>query len=147
MFESASGRESVGDAGEGDSGGSQDLGQIIGRGLAFHIGAEGEDDFHAAAVFHAPHQRGNFEVFGGNAVERREFSAKAMVAALERAGSFQRDHIGRLFNDAKDGVVAFRIVADIAAFAGGEEAAGREMRENIAYSRKLGTILSGSKKK
>ena len=31
--------------------------------------------------------------------------------------------------------------------AGGEEAAGREMRENIAYSRKLGTILSGSKKK
>jgi len=31
--------------------------------------------------------------------------------------------------------------------AGGEEAAGREMRENIAYSRRLGTILSGSKKK
>lgn len=31
--------------------------------------------------------------------------------------------------------------------AGGEEAAGRAMRENIAYSRKLGTILSGSKKK
>jgi hypothetical protein len=31
--------------------------------------------------------------------------------------------------------------------AGGEEAAGREMRENIAFSRKLGTILSGSKKK
>jgi len=31
--------------------------------------------------------------------------------------------------------------------AGGEEAAGREMRENIQYSRRLGTILSGSKKK
>jgi len=30
--------------------------------------------------------------------------------------------------------------------AGGEEAAGREMRENIAYSRKLGTILSSKKK-
>jgi hypothetical protein len=29
---------------------------------------------------------------------------------------------------------------------GGEEAAGREMRENIAYSRKLGTILSSKKK-
>jgi hypothetical protein len=30
--------------------------------------------------------------------------------------------------------------------AGGEEAAGREMRENIAYSRRLGTILSSKKK-
>lgn len=30
---------------------------------------------------------------------------------------------------------------------GGEEAAGREMRENIAYSRKLGTMLSQPKKK
>jgi len=29
---------------------------------------------------------------------------------------------------------------------GGEEAAGREMRENIAYSRRLGTILSSKKK-
>lgn len=32
------------------------------------------------------------------------------------------------------------------ASAGGEEAAGRAMRENIAYSRKLGTILSSKKK-
>jgi len=32
------------------------------------------------------------------------------------------------------------------ASAGGEEAAGREMRENIAYSRRLGTILSSKKK-
>ena len=33
------------------------------------------------------------------------------------------------------------------ASAGGAEAAGREMRENIAYSRKLGTMLSQPKKK
>ena len=32
------------------------------------------------------------------------------------------------------------------ASAGGEEAAGRAMRENIAYSRRLGTILSSKKK-
>ena len=32
------------------------------------------------------------------------------------------------------------------ASAGGEEAAGRAMRENVAYSRRLGTILSSKKK-
>jgi len=73
------------------------------------------------ALIDAFHQRWDMEIFWGNPIQRRELPAKAVVKSFERAGSFQRNDICRLLDDAEHGGIAPRIIAYFAAISGGKK--------------------------
>ena len=126
MLEPPARRQALRDAGDFRRFSAQHVGEVVRGGLALNIGAEREDDLHLpVAGIHSPHQLRDMQVFRGNAVERGKLPAEAMVAPLERAGALQRQHIGRLLNDAKQRVITLRIITDPTALAGGEKSAHR----------------------
>jgi hypothetical protein len=44
-LESGTGGQAVGESGDADAGRGETFGEVIGGGIAFDVGAEGEDDF------------------------------------------------------------------------------------------------------
>lgn len=112
MVEAAAGGEALGEAGDGDAGGAQKIGDVAGGGFAFDIGAEGEDDFLGFEGFDAFDEGFEAQILGGDVVERRQLAAKDMVEAVEGSAAFEAEHVGGLFDDAKEARVALRIMAE-----------------------------------
>ena len=102
MVEAAAGGEALGEAGDGNAGGAQEIGDVAGGGLAFDIGSEGEDDFLGVEGFDAFDERFEAEVLGGDVVERGQFAAEHVVEAVEGAAAFEAEHVGGLFDDADE---------------------------------------------
>lgn len=124
MFESATCGQALGDAREAAVFSTKEIGEIVGRGFTFHIGAECEDHFDfTIGGFDAPKELWDAQVFRRDAIERRKFAAEAMIAAFERAGAFQRKHIGRLFHHAKHVGIASWFIANDTTIGRGEKSA------------------------
>jgi hypothetical protein len=82
-FEAGTGRESVGDAGDVDVEGSEAFGEVEAGGIAFDIGAEGDDDLADGAGFEAGFELLDAEIVGFNAAEGGDFASENVVTAAE----------------------------------------------------------------
>ena len=94
----------MGEAGDADAFFPQTLREVIAGGIAFHVGAEGEVKFFVIGL--AAFEFGVAEVFGVHAVERRNFTAEHVIAAIERAGFFDVNDVDRSFYHAYSGDIA-----------------------------------------
>ena len=121
-FEAAAGGEALGDAGDGELFAAEDIGEVIGGGFAFDVGAEGEDDFARGLGVDAGEELGDAELIGADVIEWGEAAAEGVVAAAEDAGALEGKDVGGLLDDAEEGGVAGRIGADFAE--GGEAEEG-----------------------
>lgn len=70
VIEATTSREALGEAGDGDAGGAQKIGDVAGGGFAFDIGTEGEDDFLGIEGFDAFDERFEAQILGCDVVER-----------------------------------------------------------------------------
>src|SRR5262249_41205744 len=71
-----------------------EAGQIERRGLAFDRRVGRQHDLPHAAVLQAPQQLADAQVFGADAVERREAAVQDVIAAAKLAGALEGDEIG-----------------------------------------------------
>lgn len=101
LLDTPAGRKPLGDPGHMDTGGSQQLGQIVGGRLPFDIGTKREDHFGGTLFPDALHQLRNAKFFGTDAVERRELATQSVVTPPEDPGTFERQDIGCGFHDAE----------------------------------------------
>jgi hypothetical protein len=113
----------MGDAGEGNSKWGDDFGQVVRRGLSFHIGAECEDYLGRAVFFDSAEKRFDAELVGTDVVEWREASAQGVVKASKNSAAFERENIGRLLHDAEFLVLPSGLGADATQFLLGEKTA------------------------
>jgi hypothetical protein len=68
-LESGTGGQAVGESGDADAGRGETFGEVIGGGITFDVGAEGEDDFADGAGGQAGFELGDSEVVGLDATE------------------------------------------------------------------------------
>lgn len=103
-IKTASGWQSLGEAGNGQSGLRlrQDVHEVIGGGFAFHVRTGGENHFVHGGLLQPMEQGGNAEIFGPNVVQWAEAPMQGMIMAFESPGAFQRKDVGGLLNDADD---------------------------------------------
>ena len=59
------------------------VGEIVGGRLAFHVGAEGEDDFGRGFGFDALEEGVDAQILGADVIERGDAAAERVVAAAE----------------------------------------------------------------
>jgi hypothetical protein len=111
------------DARNGHSKWSEGFRKIIGGRFAFHVRAEGENDFRDRLILNPREQRTDAELLGSNVVQGREPSPKDMVAAFEEARSFDRKNVSGLLDDADLPAGAVFILTDLATLLRGKEAA------------------------
>lgn len=114
VFESAAGREPVGDPGEGDAGGFEEFDEVVGCRLAFDIRAQREDNFGGLAGARSFEERLNSELVGADVVQGSQPTSERVVEAAERAGFFDREDVGGLLDDADFTPAARGLEADLA---------------------------------
>ena len=71
-------------------------------------------------------QRGNAEVVGTDVIQRAEPTVERVIVTFEGPGSFEREDIGGLLDDAEQGAISGGIFTDEAA--GGEAGLRHEPR-------------------
>ena len=71
----------------------QKVGQVVAGGVAFHVGAEGEDDFLHRLGAETRFQFRDPQVLRADAVERRDLPAQHMKAPVERAGLLDAENV------------------------------------------------------
>ena len=117
MIEPAAGGHALGEAGDGDAFGAEEVAQVAGGGLAFDIAAHGEDDLLHGGGAQTVEQGLDAQVLGGDVVERGELAPEHMVEAGEGAGALKAEDIGGLLDDADEACVPLRAVAEGAVLA------------------------------
>ena len=100
MLQSAASGQAMSDAGRADVQGREDFRKVVRRCLAFHIGAQCEDDFRRVFFADSLEQRGNSQLSGADVLEWRKPSAKRVVEALKDPAALERKDVGGLFDDA-----------------------------------------------
>lgn len=123
MLKPAASRQAVCDAGYGNALRSENLGEVVRCRLAFHIGAECQNDFRGAVFFDPMKKRINAELFGADVVERRESSTQRVVKSTKNTAAFERENIGCLFDYAEFFSLPSGLRADAAQFPLGEKSA------------------------
>ena len=113
-FESAAGGQAVGDAGDFEIRTRKALGEVVTGGIAFDVGAEGDDDFVNGFAREALFQTGDAEVFGFNTVERRNFSAEDVKFSAKGTSFLNAQDVHGAFDDADERGVAARVGAESA---------------------------------
>jgi len=78
----------------------EDFRKIVGRRLAFHIGAQCKDDFCRVFFADSYQKRLDSELSGAYVIERCKAPAEGMVKSLKGATSLQRKDVGGLLDDA-----------------------------------------------
>jgi hypothetical protein len=114
VFEAASGREAVGDAGDWNPERLEDLDEVVCGSLAFDIGAEGEDEFGGVLVADALDEGLDTELGGAD---------EGVVKTAEGAAALEGEDVGGLLDDAEFTALAFRVAADATEGSGGEKPA------------------------
>ena len=112
MIEPTTGGHALGQAGDGDAFGAEEVAQVAGGGLAFDIAAHGEDDLLDSGGTHAVEQRLDAEVLGCDVVERGELPPEHVVEAGEGTGALKAEDIGGLLDDADEACIPLRAVAE-----------------------------------
>src|SRR5947207_1914774 len=84
------------------------------RRLAGHVRVRREHDLLDAVALDTAEQLVDAQVLRFDAVERRQRAAEDVVEAAVLVRPLDRDQVGRLLDDADDGVVAARVAADLA---------------------------------
>ena len=111
-FERAARRQAEADAGNRHTERLELLGQIMGGGIAFNFGAEGQDDFGWFLQPDPLDERGNAEVLRANAIERRDAPQQRVIDAGKTTGALQRQNVVRTFDNADQGVIPTRVGAN-----------------------------------
>ena len=131
-FQAAAGGQAVGDAGDFQAGAREAFGEVMAGGVAFHVGAEGDDDFLDGLVLQALFQFGDAEVLGLDAVERRNLSAENVVFAVEGRGLFHAKDVSGVLDEADQAGVAARVGANGAGVSLGQGAADGAVADAFA---------------
>lgn len=105
-FEPASGRQSMGNAGDADRPATEAPSQVMAGGVAFDIASQCENELPDGLRFESLLQGINAQILGSDSIERAQSAAENMVASLESAGFFKAEDIEGPFNEAKDGAIA-----------------------------------------
>ena len=111
LLHATSGRDALGDAGHGNADGSNQLGKIVGRGLALDIGTQCKDHLLGAFPAQALDKLTDPQLFGPYPVERGKPATQRMVSSPEDARSFQRKDVGSRLDNAEFAVCPFLIAA------------------------------------
>jgi len=123
LIHTSSSRESLGNPCHMNAGRSEHLGQIMGCGLTLHVNPEGKDHFGGAFLSNPLKQLGNPKLFGADAIQRRELSAKSMITSAKDPCPLQWQNIGCSFDNAEFPAGASLITAEGALFCLGKESA------------------------
>lgn len=141
VIKSASGRESVGDAGHGDACWREHLFEVGGGCLAFNIRAESKDDFPWTLLAGATDEGIDGEILGADLVERGQLSPKHMIAAGKGTRAFDGKNIGRLLDNTEFAPGAFGVQANDTAGVGRKESAAFARAKREARGLKGGRQL------
>jgi len=101
MLETTSSRDPLGDPGDSDTGVNEKVRDIVGRGLAFDIRGERQNNFRDALVPYAHDELRQLKIFRRNIIQRGKPAPENVVATGKRTGALNGEDIGRLFDDAK----------------------------------------------
>jgi hypothetical protein len=114
----------LGNSGDFGAGGRKRFGKVMAGGVAFDIAGQGEDDFVDVLGWDALDELGDAEIFGADAVERRDFSTEDVELAAVSAGLFDGENIDGTLDDAKERAITAEVLADFTWLFFGESAAG-----------------------
>src|ERR1700733_3983130 len=104
---------------------SEKIGDVVGGGLPIDSGIHREDDFFDPLFGDSLDEVGQVEIFRTDAVERRQGSAKYVIAGAQGAGALERPEIGAAFNNDEQFRIAPAVAADRARVATVDMAANR----------------------
>jgi hypothetical protein len=113
-LQTRTGRQTVGNARQFQSGARQSLRQIKPGGVPFNVSAECYDNFFNGLGDQAFFQLRNSQIIRFNAIEWGDFSAKDVIFTTKRAGFFNAQDVNGLFDHAHHGPIAPRIGTNIA---------------------------------
>src|SRR6266508_3512368 len=123
----------------------EQLGQIDGRGLALNARIGGEDDLFDPLGLEPRQQLPHAEVFGADAVQRRERAQQHVIATAELPCPLEREQVIRLLDDAERPGIALGVATDAAGILLGHVEAYRavddellELDEGFGQRRHLG---------
>ena len=116
-------RETVSDTGGPNAERSEDFDKVVRGGLAFDVGAEGQDNLGGRLVTNALDKADDTKFIGADMVQRSEATTQGVVEAGENTTAFERKDIGRLLDDADFASLSGRLLANLAEFLDGKKSA------------------------
>lgn len=118
--------------------------EIEARGVALDVGGQREHDFLNWLAREASFELADAQVFGCDAVYRRDFSAQDVEFAFKGAGFFDAEDVHGAFDDTDDGGIAVRVGTDGTRIRFGKSAAVGAIADAFARLRnRVGEVLRG----
>src|SRR2546430_17421118 len=114
VFEIAAHGQPARDARDAHAEGLQELGKIDSRRFALDARIGRENDLLRSRRLEPRQELAHAQIFGADAIERRERAEQDVVAPPELAGALEGEEIIGLLNDAEDLLVRLRAAADAA---------------------------------
>ena len=125
-----------------DVGLMEEISDVVRGALTVDGRVQGKNDLADCRVVGTLDERVNRQIFGADAVERRQGSAEYVIAAVKSAGAFEGPQIRQILDDANDATVASGIAADFARIMAAEIAADRAAGW-LKYGQAAGHVQNG----
>jgi hypothetical protein len=117
------GREAVGDTGGANAKRGENFDKVVGGGLAFDVGAEGEDNLGGRFQANALDEAGDTKLIGTDVVQRSEAATQGVVEASENATALERKDIGGLLDNADFASLSGGLLTNLTKFLDGKKSA------------------------
>lgn len=125
----------MGDATDSHAKRREHFDEVVCRGLAFHVGSEGEDNLGGIFEGDTIDELLDAELIRADMIERSEASAESVIEAVECACAFERENVGGILDHADLFAVPGGVLTDFAKVIDGEETAFRAGMNGLRCAR------------